>query len=333
MTDIATHLNISKNAVSLALNQKQGVSKELREQILKVAEELGYGEFAKNRKSARSILVMVPERIMGYEDNDHFLFYHDLIWGVERSIKERGVQPVIAKIDRSMEQNLTLPQLFDDIDFEGVILFGIVSENYARMVYQQGCPLVLFDSYYHDIHCPVVTSANFEGGYQAVKHLIENGHRSIGFIGPTNLTSSHEERYFGYWKAMQDHNLIPFDGLLRFKGYQENKQEIQKYVSQLKERPSAIFCGNDRMAILLMDVFREQNIRVPEDISIVGFDDLELAATANPRLTTIQVHKQEMCEAAIDMTLRTSDNKKHALIKWEVPGEFISRDSVKDVSR
>ncbi|MBE1440807.1 LacI family DNA-binding transcriptional regulator [Paenibacillus sp. OAS669] len=330
MQDIADYLQISKNAVSIALGNKKGVSQEMRERIWLAAKELGYGKYNEQDKKPSNILVLVPERIISYEDNDHFLFYHNLIWTLEKEIRNNGYNAVIARIDGQMEEELQLPNLFHDIDFTGAILFGIVSSSYTAMVAEQGKPFIMLDSYHRGINAPSVTSANIEGAYEAVTYLAGCGHRRIGFIGPTNLTTSHEERWMGYWTAMRDAGL-PIDPamcLTESKGFNANEEEIGSYWERMQTKPTAIFCGNDRAAILLIQMLRKANLRIPEDVSVMGYDDLQMADTLNPGLTTMRVDVHGMCQAAIKLLNKTLDCKD-ALIRWSVPPELVIRESVK----
>ncbi|RCX22985.1 LacI family transcriptional regulator [Fontibacillus phaseoli] len=310
MQDIADHLSISKNAVSLALLNKKGVSEEMRSRVLQTARELGYGEFAAKPPGSGggNILVLVPERIMSYEDNDHFQFYHDMIWGLEKSIRKKGMNAVIAPIDREMESRLELPRHCSDIVYQGIILFGIVDKAYARVVWELDTPLVMLDSYYRDLPCPVVTSANIEGAWEAVSVLIGAGHRDIGFIGPTNLTTSHEERWFGYWKAMQEHKLNIADRftLTSSQSFDHTEKEIGTFLKGLSVLPSAFFCGNDRIAYLLARQLRKRQGEDSTEISIVGFDGLKYEEVGGLKITTMSVEKEKMCNAAAKLLLSLS---------------------------
>jgi DNA-binding LacI/PurR family transcriptional regulator len=329
MQDIADQLEISKNAVSLALMNKNGVSEELKAQIHQTAKELGYERHLEKQQLVNNILIMIPERIMSYEDKDHFLFYHDLIWGLEASVREKYGNAVIARISDQMERTLELPNLIHELSYSGIILFGIVSKDYALKVQQYDIPLILFDSYHREIACPAVTSANVEGAYEAVQFLIKSGHRKIGFIGPTNLTTSHDERWFGYMKAMMDLN-IPHDpklSLTQSAGFQSTREEIGNYWDEMTDKPSAIMCGNDRTALLLMELLQERQVRIPEDVSVIGFDDLEISSASNPPLTTMRVNRTEMCSVVVDL-LNQLSTYSNAMIKWSVPPTLIVRESV-----
>lgn len=321
MQDIANHLEISKNAVSLALLNKKGVSEEMRNRVLQTAREMGYGSYSDKPPESGNILVLVPERIMSYQDNDHFQFYHDMIWGLERSIRKKGLNAVIAPVDRDMESRLELPRHCSEIFYHGIILFGIVDRGYARTVWELDTPLVMLDSYHRDFPCPVVASANIEGAYEAVSVLIQAGHREIGFIGPTNLTTSHEERWFGYWKAMQDNGLIISDRfiLTSSPGFDYTEQEIGMFLDGLEKKPGAFFCGNDRIAYLLARQMRKRGLHVPADISIVGFDDLKYEEEGGLKMTTMRVEKEEMCDAAANLLLSLSGTSRDAIHQYVRP--------------
>lgn len=331
MQDIADKLNISKNAVSLALMNKKGISEATRYKVQQAAKELGYGQFA-SEEAGNNILVLVPERIMSYQDNDHFQFFHDMIWGLEKSIRSRGYNAIVAPIDEEMEDGLKLPRLASEISYRGIILFGIVDKNYARLVWEMEVPLVMLDSYYRDLPCPTVTSANIEGAYEAASVLIAAGHREIGFIGPTNLTTSHEERWFGYWKAMQDHGLSVDKGycLTGSQGYDETRREIAEWLDGLDQLPSGFFCGNDRIAYILAGLLQERGISVPEQISIVGYDDLQYPAMPELQLTTVHVEKEKMCQAAAELLLSVSGRNRE-MMRVFVPSTLVIRKSVKEV--
>lgn len=331
MQDIADKLEVSKNAVSLALTNKKGVSEELRSRIIHTAKEMGYGPYAISESGESNILVLVPERIMSYQDNDHFQFYHDMIWGLEKSIRSKGFNAVIAPIDRESEQRLQLPRLFTDISYRGIILFGITQPEYARLIWEQDVRLVMMDSYYRELPCPVVTSANMEGAYEAVSHLMECGHANIGFIGPVNLTTSHEERWLGYWKAMQAGGLKVNEEhcLTSSVGYDYTAEEISTFLSGLSELPSAFFCGNDRIAYILAELLQERNIAVPGDVSIAGYDDLQYVSSSGVHMTTMRVEKEKMCDAAATLLLSLSEPSREA-IRWSVASTLVVRDSVQE---
>lgn len=330
MQDIADRLQISKNAVSLALMDKKGVSEEMRSRVIQVAKELGYGSYGKKQVDNPNLMVIVPDRITSYDDNDHFHFYHDMIWGLESSIRKMGYNAIIVRVDRTMEKTLTLPGVFTDIQYAGIILFGIMDKPYARLIWELDTPLVMLDSYYRDLPCPAVTSANIEGAYEAVQSLIKQGHTRIGFMGPTNLTTSHEERWYGFWKAMSEKGLWvnPAWCLTKSVGFEATRDEIAGFLPENGELPTAFFCGNDRIAILLGEVLQERGVEVPGHVSIMGFDDLKMSEESEPPLSTMRVDKIGMCAAAVEMLISEQRAVREA-VRLSIQPKLVERSSVK----
>ncbi|CAM4073550.1 LacI family DNA-binding transcriptional regulator [Saccharibacillus endophyticus] len=333
MQDIADQLGISKNAVSLALSGKSGVSEQVRLIVRHKAEEMGYvppGAAAKPEASSRNILLLVPERVVSHEDSEHFRFFHDMLWILEETVRAHGCSAVIVRIDRQMEERLELPSLYGELEHIGVILFGIIAKPYAHMVWETGVPLVMLDSYYRDMNCAAAVSANTEGAESVVRLLIERGHRQIGFIGPANLTTSHEERWFGYWRAMREAGL-PIDErmtLLEADDFDEvkNEQQIGAFLARLVATdalPTAFFCGNDRIALLLIRRLRAIGISVPEQMKVAGFDGLEQACAPDSGLyVTIRADKKQMCRSAVRLLLDGYGEKRHA-VRWTTAGQLI----------
>lgn len=321
MQDIADRLEVSKNAVSLALQNKKGVGEEMRSRILQTAKEMGYSLTGDKPQGSGNIVVLVPERIMSYEDNDHFQFYHDMIWGLEKSIRKQGMSAVVAPIDREMEARLELPRHCTDIAYQGIIMFGIVDKSYAEMVWRLESPLVMLDCYHRELPCPVVASANIEGASEAVSFLLEKGHREIGFIGPTNLTTSHEERWYGYWRAMRQNGLAIDERMILTSstGFDYTERELESLLDGLEKWPDAFFCGNDRIAYLLSRQLIKRGTRIPEDISIVGFDGLKYVDESGLSLTTMRVDKDKMCDAAAKLLLSISGRCREAVRMFVQP--------------
>ncbi|WP_397378950.1 LacI family DNA-binding transcriptional regulator [Paenibacillus sp. YYML68] len=336
MQDIADRLDISKNAVSLALQHKKGISEELRLRVLETAKELGYGTLSSETlgQPSGNVLVLVPERVMTYEDNDHFQFFHDMIWGLERSIRRKGINAIIVPITSEMESSRTLPQHCRDIAHQGIVLFGIVDKAYAGVVWELDTPLVMLDSYHREWPCPAVASANLEGAYEAVSLLIRSGHREIGFIGPANLTTSFEERWYGYWRAMQEHGLAVdmTKGLTHLRSLDNTEAELGQFLSGLprESMPTAFFCGNDRIAYLLIRQLRERGLRVPDDVSVVGFDDLKYEDEAGLRLTTMRVDKDQLCERAAELLLSLTGPSRE-LLRVYIKPTLVVQDTVKQL--
>jgi DNA-binding LacI/PurR family transcriptional regulator len=330
MQDIAEYLSISKNAVSLALNNKPGVSEELRKRVFKAAQELNYGGLGQKRKSS-NIIVLIPEYI-----SDDTYFYNDIYWTIEREAKQQGYNAILTSIGSEMEDALQLPDIYFEMDFTGIMIIGIFSDKYVEKLAAMDLPLLSVDHYYDGIVLDSVVTANEEGAYIAVEHLINNGHRDIGYIGSIDMTASLYERWNGYLKAMRRHNLeVNFEHCITkpssLSHLLNDIEELEKSINEMDTFPTAWFCGGDRIAISLINVLSRKNIKVPDDISVMGFDDIQASSIIVPPLSTFRVQRELMGKMAVDMLIKKINGSGNNKLKLAIHGELVVRDSVKKI--
>ncbi len=332
MQDIADHLGISKSAIAFALNNKKGVSEELRKKVFQAAKELNYLKLNifEDSKKNKNILVLLPKYLMAPEVIGPF--YNDILWGIEQMARINKHTAVITFLDIQDEIELTFPNILKEMEFSGIVTVGVIRKEYAAKLMTLNLPFAMMDNYYEEIKCNSVVTANLDGAFCSVKHLIDQGHRSIGFIGPIGLpyrTSSNYERWLGYSKAM-DESGLPINHLhclLKSVSYNCNEEEMENFVQALETFPTAWFCVNDNTAILLIQALKKRQLLVPEDISIAGFDDIEAAKIISPKLTTYRVNREIMCEIVVDLLLGKIA-KSDRMLKISIHGDLIIRDSV-----
>ncbi|WP_175532163.1 LacI family DNA-binding transcriptional regulator [Paenibacillus sp. yr247] len=330
MQDIADRLGISKNAVSLALNHKAGVSEELRSRVFEAANQLKYRTEPKNKKKLRHLLVLIPE----YMRNDK-TFYYELFWSIEKRAKESGYATIICGVTKEMEQQLILPDLYHEMVFNGMLIIGVLEVDYVRKLFELGTPLVTVDHYYDSLQLDAVVTANAEEAYKIATYLIDKGHQRIGFIGSINRTKSFKDRWSGFQYAMSDAGLtIDMNHCIAdsppLEVLDSNPDELASFLDAITSMPTAWFCANDRIAISLIQILISKGYKVPDDISIVGFDDIEAAEMIAPRLTTIQVQREQLGIEAVDFLIRKIDYGGSPS-KISVYGELIERDSCKEI--
>ncbi len=327
MQDIADKLGVSKNAVSLALNGKAGVGEELRQAVLQAAKLLNYAGMGSRTGEANNILIMIPE----YIRNDEY-FYSRLYWSIEREARARGCNVVTCTVTETDDKSLTLPDLVTALEYRGIILVGIVSREYLRFLHGLGQKLVLVDHYFDDLDIEGVITANVEGSFQITNYLIERGHRDIGFVAPIRMTASFYDRWVGFRKALDFADLplkpefcicssSPLRSLL------SSEDEIRALVSKRVASPSAWVCGNDRIAVALLNVLHEQGRKTPEEVSVVGFDDIDLASCVIPKLTTVRVDRDLMGALAVEklLTLHSGEGPR---IRSSIYAAIVERKSV-----
>lgn len=331
MDDIAKRLGISKNSVSLALNNKPGVSNELRNRVIEVACQLNYGGFSINEKSkSKCIIIIVPEYLI----NDTF-FYSEVLWAIEREAKNQGCISITTSITHEAEENLLLPPIPHEMNILGFLVIGIIKENYLKKLYDIGFPILTVDILYNNVPVDSIVSANINGAYTATKYLIDNGHRQIGFIGPIFAAQSIFERWCGFTQAMLKHNLEPnadYNILGTNTHFQlmDTVDVLEPYLDKITSYPTAWFCAGDRIAISLINILSKRNIRVPDDISIIGFDDLEVSKMIIPPLTTIKIDKKLMGKLAVDYLINRKFSEM-GNISINLLGTLIVRESVKSI--
>ena len=332
MSDIAEQLGISKNAVSLALNNKPGISDKLRQKIVETAQRMNYCGLALEAERS-CIVVLVPE----YIHQDTF-FYSDVFWAIEQETKKSGHPCVTISISGTAEHELTLPFLPRELNILGLLVIGILNEQYLQTLCSLGFPMLTVDIMYHNNALPSVISSSLNGGYTATKYLIDCGHRKIGFVGNIYLAQSVYERWCGFNQAMLYHR-IPVSEEYNILGDSDqfrlfnDPEDLRPFLDSLSSFPTAWFCAGDRTAIALLNLLTERRIRVPDDISIIGFDNLDFSRLTIPSLTTIHVDRKKMGELAVQHLIRIgAKNNDGSVFHISLPGSLVVRNSVKNLT-
>src|SRR5699024_2142845 len=305
--DIARLANVSKSAVSLAINGKPGVSAETRQRILNITEEHNYvplrnvRQRSKQKKNIRFIACKSPDLITDqYQD---LPFFNELISHLSSEINNYPYDLVISTFD----ENTFLKELNEiekEQGSEGIILLETnLNKNQIQLIHNHFTNLVILDTHHPEINANFVSINNFLGGYLAADYLIKQGHEKIGYAkgGPT--ITNFKERKHGFFARLKESSLtIPDKFIFELSAMEiKDRNEVRTELESLKEYPKAIFCENDYMAISLMKSLKSIGIKIPEHVSIVGFDDISESRVITPELTTLQVNKKEMAIQTLDL--------------------------------
>jgi LacI family transcriptional regulator len=266
------------------------VSQETVEKVRRAVSELNYiPDFsARSLASNRSKLigVVIPQT----EDRKQLLlqnpFYSELVCGIEARLRESGYHMILSGVDKgegyldtSMQRNL-----------DGAIIMGIYQESFYEDLKKVHLPIVLIDSYIHDRYFHVVGIDDELGGYLATKHLIDNGHANIGLVtGSIRKDGVMEKRFLGYKRALKEAGLFynpdhVFEDSVSYEYGQEAAREIAAKHPEI----TAVFAVSDMVALGVMSGLAEAGRSVPDDVSLIGFDDIFVARMCNPPLTTIR---------------------------------------------
>lgn len=295
LREIAKEVGVSVSAASFALNGKPGVSEETRKRVLDVAERLGY-----QQRLPRRIIGLLIERL-------HVSAYSDpavgpMIEAVETEASRLGYHMLLA----SLEPGVTvLPAMVTERQVSGLIVLGggDIPDQYIRTLLTAPIPLVLADNYINGLPVSCVLGDNAMGAYQATRHLIDLGHRRIAILEGPRKYKTLTERIEGYLRALDEAQLDadpalmlkPLHGDPR-KGFQETQALL---ALPREQRPTAIFAVSDKTALGALAALQEAGVRVPEEMALVGFDNIAEATQVRPVLTTIRYPLQGIGQIAV----------------------------------
>lgn len=329
MSDIAEVLGISKVTVSNALAGRTGVSQELREKIKKTAIEMGYSTNQLLENNSYSIGVIVSGRYVEKGES----FYWELYWELASLLKSKGAAVVFEMIKIDDEKQRNLPLSLKTGKCDAVIIMGNLGSSYLELIKDNfNVPLILLDFYSDRLMIDAVISNGYYGMYRMTDYLIRKGHVEIGYVGSIHASSSIMDRYHGYCKALLE-NRIPIrqDWILNDRDAETGEIMLDELPKQM---PSAFVCNCDFTANELMKKLVERGYRVPEDISIVGFDNYSTNNYYNIGITTYDVNIHCMAEKAVERILwRLDGNTKEEDSLQVISGKIIEKDSVKEYSR
>jgi len=301
--DIARLANVSHTTVSRALNNKSRIRQETKEKILSIAKELGY----RPNLIARSLVMKRTKTLGLIITNISNPFYTELAQGIEKTATQLGYNIILCSTQSDISTEKQYIEMLRSKGVDGIIFSSAHMEdpNIVSLA-EEGFPIVLVNRRtYHPVvkeRVDYVGVDNIRGGYLAVEHLIRLGHERIGVIGGSSESSVGVERLEGGRRALQAYGLKARDdyfvegNFLKKSGYQRGKEFLQ-----MGERPTAIFATNDYMALGVYQAFLEEGCRIPEEVALVGFNDIEFASIIGIELTTIGQKKFEMGAIAVEM--------------------------------
>ncbi len=328
--DVAAAANVSPSAVSLVIRGKPGVAAETRERVWAAISELGY-ELPASALAARNqaICLLIEKGNMPVVLD---LFYGDVIRGFQAEAQRLGYQVLLHMYDSSADTPALLIQGLPD-EARGLVVAndGDIRPEIVLQMQELGLPLVLIENHApnHRLNC--VVGDNFEAGYVVARHLLDLGHRSIAILpGPTKY-SSLVERLRGSLAALAEAGLIVPPNLMPqpVSGYPVKGYLQMKEILRQPEHPTAVIAVSDKTAFGAMEAIREAGLRIPEDISLIGIDDVAESAFTHPPLTTFHIPRHEMGVIAMRKLRHLIEGKEEPAAKIVVYGELIIRDSTR----
>lgn len=331
--DIARLANVSTATVSRVINNRPGVKESTRKKILGIIKETNY----RPNTVARSLTTNKSYSI-GVFFTDHFNsglshpFFREVIYGLEKYLGEKGYD-IVYFTNRQWGSNFSYLEKCRDRQVDGVVLMGIMGDdpNLGKLL-KSDLPVVFIDIDIIGKNATYVISDNRAGAKLAVQYLYELGHRKIGMLMGINTTKTSQERYIGYREALRELGL-PYKSEWVYDGnyLEEGGYQAARKMLELEDLPTAIFCQSDIMAIGAMRAIEEAGYSVPEDFSLVGFDDIEASRYVRPALTTIAQDKESLGSSAAELLTNMIDKPEQDNTPVILPVKLIERESCRKI--
>jgi LacI family transcriptional regulator len=328
--DVARKAQVSVATVSLVINNNQRISPETKRKVLRAIKALDYHP----TRSARGLVSKRSGNIGFILTDDHFSrsepFYTKIFLGTEFEAREEEYYVLLTTISSTYHAQSLLPRFILEKNVDGIILAGKIPEPFIKNLRNYNIPLVFVDYYPPRGSYPVVLIDNISGGFKATSHLILCQHKNIAFIAGDIEHPSMVERFQGYKMALEKNN-ISFDPNFvvidePYTGREDGYSAAKKLLKQT-DKISAIFAGNDAMAIGVLQYLKEKKIKVPKEISLIGFDDVESDLSVDPALTTVRVPKVDMGMEVMRVMSAILNNKLQTPRKVLMPVEIVIRNS------
>jgi LacI family transcriptional regulator len=328
--DVAMKAEVSIATVSLVIHNHGRISPETKTKVNRVIKELNYHP----SRSARGLVSQKTGNIGFILTNDHFLrsepFYTRIFLGTEFQAREYEYYILLTTVSSDFQLGDRLPRFVLERNVDGIIIAGKVPSGILQSLAKYNLPVAFADYYPAENNYPVVLIDNVSGGITATRHLINLNHKKIAFIGGDIQHPSISDRFQGYKNALEKSGINFDPDICITDSDYPNRENGYLSAKKLFEKSSGItgiFACNDAMAIGVMQYLKEKGCRIPENISIIGFDDVEADLSLDPPLTTIRVPKTELGIEAMRLMSDLLQNKFTSPKKVLVPIELVERKS------
>ncbi len=333
LADIAKQMGVSTVTVSKALSGQKGVSEDVRQKIKQLADELGYKRPSEafreiSEKKSLNIGVLIPEQHLDKYDSFYLQLYKQLT--VKAVAKECFT--LMEPVTQEMVSQKGLPKLIQEQKVDGIIVIGWIEESYLSFLSENvGVPLLFLDFSDEHLNVDSVISDSFYGAYYLTNYLFEMGHEKIAYVGTLLSTSSITDRYLGYMKSILEHGQQP----------RKEWQIDDRHISTAKidadlmvfpeDMPTAFVCNCDLTASVLIKKLQENGYRVPEDVSVVGYDNFLFPGLCDIPITTYEVDTKEMARRAISILVKNICGESYRKGVFIVEGHLVVKESVRDL--
>lgn len=333
LSDIANKLKISTVTVSKALADKDGVGDELRQQIKEVAEKMGYqvkktAPVASSSKVTGNIGILIPNKF--YSPN--VSYYWHIFNILSKELLNRGYYTIMELLTSEDEADLSLPHIVIDKKVDGLIILGQTDDAYLEALKNQFDKFILLDFYSSKLKLDSVSNDDYFCSYIITDYVISQGHKKLKFVGSFGATTSISDRYMGFEKAMLEHGLdCNAKDIIDDRDEMGNMFENNFSLPSAKDMPTAFICNCDEAAARLIDQLEKNGYKVPQDVSVTGFDNYLSRKKPAVGLTTFFVQPEDTTKVAADLIISKITNAPYIKGRHMVSGSLIKRDSVKQL--
>ncbi|MCF0241008.1 MAG: LacI family DNA-binding transcriptional regulator [Treponema sp.] len=328
LSDIADKLNISTVTVSKALANKDGVGDDLRKKIKALAEEMGYRTKRNSDSGAKitgNIGILIPSRFFAPSSS----FYWYLFNNLSTELLQRSYYSIMELLSPEDEKNGILPHILQDGKVDGLIILGQVSNEYLDYLSAHYDDFILLDFYTNKVNLDCVADDNFYCSYMLTSYVISQGHKKLRFVGNFDSTTSIRDRYMGFAKALMENGIeVVKDEIISDRDSEGHAVPIEL---PLKDMPTAFICNCDETAALVEQTLIEKGYRVPEDVSVTGFDNYIAQNTCPVPLTTVSIRVEDTTSVAAELIINKITDQPYIRGRHLISGSIVLRDSVAPV--
>lgn len=331
MNDVAKAAGVSVATVSRVINGSDGVSVKLEKKVKRAMKKLHYhpSSVARSFKIQQTTLVGVIVPLIDHP------FYSRLAMAIEQKLFKHDYRAIICNSEEDEDRERAYIEMLLRQRVDGFIInSAVMNTNYFHELEELQIPYVLIDRDLPEAECSKVFSDNSQGGYIGMEHLIELGHKRIGVVGAPAHTEPIARRIRGTREALADYGmdtnpelLVTGDNQLFDMGYNSAKQ-----LMSLDNPPTAIFALTDVTAVGVMHAITEQGLRIPEDISVLGYDNIPIASYMIPQLTTVEQPIIQMGETAVELLFNHMNQPDHPIEKAVLKTQLIVRKTTSRIS-
>ena len=324
---IAQDLKVSKNTVSKALRGKPGVSDDLRIKIVELANKYGYKVKRKdNNEITPTHVTMICNNALPTDVH----FWPSVLGGIYEYSSQRNISIQTMVVDLLNDDQFIPIPLFRNY-CDGIIVVGSISEKLFAHLAALDIPMVALDHYNDYVKCDYINTANKNSALRALDFLVSHSHKKIGFINNVKAPyiTSLTDRYLGFRNRMEYHGLAIDENFMWLESYYDNNQYFKDQLDKLDaygDAPTAWICANDLTAYNFCSVLAERGIRVPEDVSIIGFDNIQ--GIFSPKLTTMEIPKKYLGWCALQRLMYRLRHPDEPFEHIEIFTHIVDRGSV-----